>query len=118
MPCESDRVRCLLLLFLMFPVTAHADCVVLLFGDSAGNPKAHQQLIYDKLSPVAADAPESVALVVKVADRLAGVQDCYLRDDSGRMRKYRKDHRAFRRAVHRPGLADELWEELSQLVAW
>ena len=29
-------MRCLLLLFLMFPVTAHADCVVLLHGLARG----------------------------------------------------------------------------------
>ena len=95
-----------------------ADCVVLLFGDSANRPKGHQQVIHDKLAPIPADDPKSIALVVRVADRLAGVQDCYLKEDSGRMRKFRKDHREFRKAVYRPGLAEELWDELTEFVAW
>ena len=95
-----------------------ADCVVLLFGDSANRPKGHQSIVYDKLAAIPKDDPKSIVLVVMVADRLAGVQDCYLKEDNGRMRKYRKDHREFRRAVYRPGLADKLWDELTEFVAW
>lgn len=94
-----------------------ADCVVLLFGDSPNRPKG-QGIIYEKLAVIPKDDPKSIVLVVMVADRLAGVQDCYLKEDNGRMRKYRKDHRAFRKAVYRPGLADKLWDELTEFVAW
>lgn len=57
------------------------------------------------------------ALHVKAADRLANVRAC-LRDGRTRLlAMYRQEHRAFREAVHRPGLATELWEELDALLA-
>jgi (p)ppGpp synthase/HD superfamily hydrolase len=95
-----------------------ADCVALLAGPPHRDPVERRRLMYAGLAGISPEDPEAVALIVKVADRLANVQDCFIKEDRGRMRKYRRDHRDFRAAVYRPGLAVPLWDELTELIAW
>jgi len=94
-----------------------ARCVALLTDEPGDSRKARKQLTHAKLGCVDAAAEEAVALVVKAADRLCNVERCVLHEDRGLLRMYRREHREFRRAVYRPGLADGLWAELSTLIA-
>jgi (p)ppGpp synthase/HD superfamily hydrolase len=95
-----------------------ADYVGLLAGPPNPDPVERRRLTYAGLAKISPEDPQAVALIVKVADRLANVQDCFIKEDRGRMRKYRRDHRDFRAAVYRPGLAVPLWDELTELIAW
>jgi (p)ppGpp synthase/HD superfamily hydrolase len=95
-----------------------ASCVGLLSGKPHDDPKEQRRLTYAELAKVGAADEMAAALVVKVADRLANVQDSFLKEEKGKIRKYRRDHRDFSAAVFRPGIADELWRELNELLAW
>ncbi|SKA13977.1 HD domain-containing protein [Photobacterium toruni] len=56
-----------------------------------------------------------LALTVKVCDRLANVRSSS--ESSPRHYKmYQHEHSAFREAVYRPGLCDDLWRELDALI--
>jgi (p)ppGpp synthase/HD superfamily hydrolase len=95
-----------------------ADCVELFVTQPQRNPKEQRRLAYAELAKILPDGERAPALVVKAADRLANVQDAYIKEAKGRLRKYRKDHHDFVAAVYRPGLANEVWRELNELVAW
>ena len=83
-------------------------------GENRRTRKArlHERLIC--LHP-AASAPARLALLVKAADRLANVR-ASAADSPGKLKMYRKEHAAFREAVHRPGLCDEIWAELDRAL--
>lgn len=83
-----------------------ATCVVLLSDDPT----------YGKLGAVDADGDGAPALVVAAADRLVEVQTSFLAEERGQLRKYRRDHRAFRAAVYREGLAEDYWRDLNELI--
>ena len=94
-----------------------ARCVVLLTAPPGTEPKLRDRVVYAKLTDIAADDECAVALVVKTAERLADLQTCYLNEDRGKLRKFRRDHREFRAAVFRPGLAEGLWREIADIIA-
>ena len=95
-----------------------AKCVGLIALEPGDTRKVRTQQTYSKLASIGADDECAAALVVVIADRLAGLQDCCLREDRGQLRKYRQDHRNFRTATFRAGLAEDLWRELTELIAW
>ena len=109
------------------PVTA--DDVVRTFGPTIGAAVAmvtdppgesrtvRKAALHVRLSEAdASDAAVRLALHIKVADRLANVRAC-VADEDPRLAMYRKEHRAFRPAAHRPGMCDALWTELDDLLA-
>ena len=53
----------------------------------------------------------STALRVKAADRLANMRG------GAKLDMYRREYPAFREAVYRPGLCDNLWEEMDRIVS-
>lgn len=58
-----------------------------------------------------------LALIVKAADRLANLRCCHLTANARKLKQYRTEHPAFRKAAYRPGLCDPLWEEIDSLVS-
>ncbi len=94
-----------------------ASCIEVLADDPSASAKERNRLTYAKLARIGAGDERALALVVKVADRLADVRTCYLDGQRGQLRKYRRDHRDFRAAVFRPAIADELWQELNDILA-
>ena len=92
-----------------------ADCVDILTDEPGPDRKSRKTLTYAKMSKVEGDT--SLALIVKVADRLANVRACRDHDNHDMLAKYRNEHGAFRPAVHRPGLCDDLWDALERLLA-
>ena len=60
---------------------------------------------------------ERMALLVKVADRVANVRSCVRDGLDGLLKMYRKEHAAFRDAARREGLADDLWRGLDEALA-
>ena len=92
-----------------------ADCVAILTDEPGPNRKARKQLTYAKMAQVGAS--HELALVAKVADRLANVRACIASGNSGMRAMYRDEHATFRPAVFRDGLCDPLWDELDGLLA-
>lgn len=94
-----------------------ARCVELLTEQPGLSRKERNLRSFARLAEVVADSDDAVALIAKTADRLANVQRCFLNEDRGGLRKLRRDQRDFRAAVFRPGIADALWEELTDLIS-
>jgi hypothetical protein len=60
-----------------------------------------------------------VAMVVKVADRLANVQSCEDTADFKLLKMYKKEYPEFRDALYREmSPAQPLWDELDELMEW
>lgn len=92
-----------------------AECVAILTDEPGPNRKTRKQLTYAKMARV--DAAHALALVAKVADRLANVRACIASGNTGLLAMYRDEHAMFRPAVFRAGLCDALWDELDGLLA-
>ncbi len=56
-----------------------------------------------------------LALIVKVCDRLSNVRSSY-KSSPRHYKMYQHEHAAFKKAVYRPGLCDDLWIELNALI--
>ena len=91
-----------------------AECVGLLTDAPGANRAERKARTYARLATV--DGPTEVALVVKVADRLANVRTCLIDDRRGLREVYSREHPAFRRAAYREGLCEPLWVELDTLL--
>lgn len=91
-----------------------AECVGLLTDAPGANRAERKARTYARLATV--DGPAELALVVKVADRLANVRTCLIDDRRGLREVYRGEHPAFRRAAYREGLCEPLWVELDTLL--
>jgi len=60
----------------------------------------------------------ATALIVKAADRLANLRESANRGERSKLSMYRGEHKAFRAAAYRPGLCDELWHEMDEILAF
>ena len=119
------------------------ECVALVSDPPAGTRAERKAAMCARLA--AAGEAHHDALVVKVADRLANVAACHASEEAAlvaalnadpreppkvnpdlarsrnKLARYRQEHPAFRRAAYRPGLCDDLWEQLDALIgtyAW
>jgi len=92
-----------------------AACVAILTDEPGPDRKARKVLTYAKMAQVRGAL--EMALIAKVADRLANVRACVADANAVMLDKYRGEHGAFRPAVHRAGLCDPLWIELDALLA-
>lgn len=87
-----------------------ARCVELVTDEPGENRKERKAKTYAKLATVGPDL--SMALVVKTADRLANVEACIAHERRPLLKMYKGERTAFRDAVYRDGLCDELWLRL------
>jgi len=71
---------------------------------------------YSVLAAIKADSEHAIALIVAAATRLVDVEWAMAEGQKGEIRHYRRDHKAFRSAARREGLAPEIWEDLDALV--
>ena len=95
-----------------------ADCVSLLTNEPGKNRKERKEKTYAKLKLVA--GKEELALVVSAADRLANVQVCIAHENKENMKllkMYKAEHDAFRDAVYRPGLCEDLWSKINTAIS-
>ena len=91
-----------------------ADCVDLCTDPPGKNRRERKAEAHRRLER--AVAPHlSPGIVAKVADRLCNVAASVKHGDR-RLEMYRREHAAFRASAFRPGLCDDLWEELEALL--
>lgn len=91
-----------------------AECVGLLTDEQGANRKERKAKTYEKLSRVS--GPTQLALVVKVADRLANVKACAADGKRALWEVYLSEQATFKGAAYRAGLCDPLWAELDELL--
>lgn len=91
-----------------------ADCVALVTDEKGVNRKERKARTNAKLSAVTSD--KEMALIVKAADRLANLQMSVRGGTGSKLEMYRSEHSAFRLAAYRPGLCDELWQEMDRIL--
>jgi guanosine-3',5'-bis(diphosphate) 3'-pyrophosphohydrolase len=89
-------------------------CVELLTDAEGKNRKEKKEKIYARLAKV--DGAETLALIVKTADRLSNVRACRLDENERLLSVYRDEHSAFRSAAYRVNLCETLWIELDALI--
>lgn len=89
-----------------------AELVAIVTDEPGSNRKTRKTLTNAKLAAV--DGRHGIALVVKSADRLANVRMSAIDADSAKLAMYRDEHIQFRAAVYRPGLCDDLWQEIER----
>lgn len=91
-----------------------ADCVALVTDEKGVNRKERKARTNAKLAAVLGE--RELALIVKAADRLANLRMSARGGAGSKLDMYRQEHVAFRQAVYRPRLCDELWQEMSRLL--
>ncbi|MBB3048975.1 (p)ppGpp synthase/HD superfamily hydrolase [Litorivivens lipolytica] len=91
-----------------------ADAVEILSDEEGENRALRKIKTYQKMARVKEEL--QIALVVKVADRLANVQACHEMHRLDKLAMYQKEHEVFRQSLYRPGLCEPLWEELEQAI--
>ncbi|MGE3163899.1 MAG: HD domain-containing protein [Planctomycetota bacterium] len=91
-----------------------ADCVALVTDVEGPTREARKALTHAKLATVSGDL--ELALIVKAADRLANLRMSASSQTGGKLDLYRREHAAFRASAHRPGLCDEVWQEIDRIV--
>lgn len=89
-----------------------ADCVAVLTDEPGENRKTRKAKTKEKL----AASNNSLALVVKAADRLANLRQSQLTSNASKLAMYAREHKAFRAAAYRPGLCDALWNEMDSIL--
>lgn len=91
-----------------------ASHVALLTDEAGSNRKERKAKTNAKLKAVEED--HQFALIVKAADRLANLRASTNSSDSSKLQMYRREQDAFREAAFRPGLCDELWNEMDRIL--
>lgn len=92
-----------------------ADCVSLLTDAPGATRQERKTITYARLAAVS--GPTELALVVKVADRLANVTACQTDAKRFLLDMYRGEQPAFHGAAYRAGLCDGLWKLLEDQLA-
>lgn len=89
-----------------------SDAVDLLSDPPGATRKERKAKAYARL----AVTQNRLALIVKPCDRLANMRACVADGNERLLEVYRSEHSTFRAAAYRPGLCDEIWTELDELV--
>lgn len=91
-----------------------AKLVALVTDEPGPNRRERKARGNAKLAAVTDD--DSLALVVKAADRLANLRASAAGGADSKLGMYRREHPEFRRAACRPGLCDDLWREIEAVI--
>ena len=91
-----------------------AACVAIVTDEPGATRRARKAKTHAKLSAVAGE--NSLALIVKAADRLANLRASTGGESDSKLDMYRREHPAFRAAAYRPGLCDGLWHEMDRIL--
>lgn len=91
-----------------------AKLVSLVTDEMGANRRERKAKSNAKLATVAAE--DSLALVVKAADRLANLRASVVGGLDSKLGMYRREHPEFRQSAYRPGLCDDLWREIDVII--
>lgn len=91
-----------------------ADCVDLVSDAPGPDRKSRKAKTYARLAKV--KGKTELALIVKAADRLANVRMCVREQNRKLLGVYQQEQPVFFRAAYRPGLCEEFWRELRELL--
>ncbi len=94
--------------------TLIADCVAILTDEPGEDRQGRKKKTYRKMAQVQGET--EVALLVKAADRLANMRACIADNQERLLAIYKKEYPFFQKAAFRPGLCDEIWEQLDELT--
>lgn len=89
-----------------------AQCVGILSDEPGKNRKERKTKTYEKMSKVT--GKETLALVVKAADRLANIEACIKDGNKSLLDMYKKEHKHFHDAIYLEGICDEIWARISR----
>jgi (p)ppGpp synthase/HD superfamily hydrolase len=92
-----------------------SECVAILTDESGADRNERKSKAYQKMSQVTGE--HELALIVKVADRLANVTACINDGDEDRLNMYRSEQEVFERSVYRDGLCDVFSQELDEIIS-
>lgn len=90
-----------------------AKCVLILSDEPGETRKARKEKTYKKMSLVRGE--ETLALLVKAADRLANMRTCIRTKDKTRLLMYKSEYKVFRKSAYRENLCEDIWQELEKL---
>jgi (p)ppGpp synthase/HD superfamily hydrolase len=91
-----------------------AKLVSLVTDEPGANRRDRKARSNAKLAAVSGE--DVLALVVKAADRLANLRAAAGGGAESKLGMYRREHPDFRRAAYRPGLCDDLWQEIDAVI--
>jgi guanosine-3',5'-bis(diphosphate) 3'-pyrophosphohydrolase len=91
-----------------------ANLVSLVTDEPGANRRERKARSNAKLAMVTSD--DSLALIVKAADRLANLRASASGGVDSKLGMYRREHPEFRRAVYRSDLCDDLWREIDAII--
>lgn len=92
------------------------ECVELVTDESGKNRKDRKTKTYKKFKKIDKESMFNIVLIVKAADRLVNMIASQLNNKS-LLKMYIKEYVDFRDAVYRPGLCDELWKRIEEVVS-
>ena len=92
-----------------------ADAVAILTDEPGKDRQERKEKTYRKMAQVCGKT--EIALLVKAADRLANMRACIVDNKEGLLAIYQKEHPFFQKAAFRPGLCDEIWDQLNVLIS-
>lgn len=90
-----------------------ARCVAILSDEPGATRKIRKAVTYKKMATVQGE--ETLALLVKAADRLANLRACIRMNNQALLSMYRSEHAVFQKAVYRPHLCEKLWQEIEKI---
>lgn len=92
-----------------------AGCVYYLTDEPGKNRKERKYYTYKKLSKIKMTSEYKIALIVKIADRIANVRYAVSHKHWDKFLMYVKEQDVFRDSVYRKGLCDDLITELEMI---
>lgn len=92
-----------------------ANCVKLLTDEAGADRTSRKALTHAKLAKVSGEL--EVALIVKAADRLANLRMGVSNQTTAKLEMYAHEHPDFRKSAYRPGLCDDLWNEIDGILS-
>jgi (p)ppGpp synthase/HD superfamily hydrolase len=91
-----------------------AKCVYFVTDESGHNRQIRKIKTYKKLKFIPAEYEK--ALIVKAADRLTNIESCIIEGRISLLKMYMKESYAFKDAVYRKGLCDDIWQSIEFII--
>lgn len=81
----------------------------------ASNRKERKKLTNQKLATIKVGSSFEPVLVAKSADRLANMESCIAKSNSGLLKMYFREYPEFKNAVYRPNICEDIWVKLERI---